>query len=183
MNNQTAYGQSDQQECNDGGDIETFLAERLHKVCEDIPPPSPATGQSTGSPSRPKGKLRRALDQAIRRCNNSKISNKNIGAYIRSFHFSVPIGMLLSVLYGPKWSALLGCVFTVVVFSLFINVKFCYLSLLEKKLCEDDINIVDPWIEMFNQKVSKKTRIAFTYKIGITYSLTMLILYYIRFLR
>lgn len=121
--------------------------------------------------------------------NNSKISNKNIGSWIRSIHFTSPFFLLFFVIFGPRWIANIGITILIIIISSFIYFRCCLLSLLEKRICNDDINIVDAWLEMFGFKIFyhnkhklNKQRYLGTFIIGIIYIVTILSIYYYRFM-
>jgi len=119
------------------------------------------------------------------------ISEKNLGAWIRAFHFNLPIYMLFLVCFGPKEIALLGLLGVFGCLSIFIYLQSCWLSLLEKRICADDVNIVDAWIEVVslkridyspsNKKNLFKQRFKATMIIGISYIFVILFIYYNRF--
>lgn len=119
------------------------------------------------------------------------ISEKNLGAWIRAFHFNLPIYMLLLIFFGPKYMALVGLTGVIICLFIFIYLQCCWLSLLEKRICSDDVNIVDAWIEAItfkridynstNKKDLCKIRFKATMIIGSIYIFISFFVYYNRF--
>jgi hypothetical protein len=135
-----------------------------------------------------KNRKKKLIDKLEKWCNESKISNKNIGAWVRAYHFNAPIYMLFFVLYGPKWLADIGLFNLLIIILMFIYLRSCWLSLLEKRICSDDVNIVDLWIELFGYKVHYDNKIKLneqryraTYIIASIYLVILLGSYYNRF--
>ena len=136
-----------------------------------------------------KNRKKKFIDKMEKWCNESKISNKNIGAWVRAYHFNAPMYIFFFVLYGPKWLANLGLFHLLIILIMFIYLRACWLSLLEKRICKDDINIVDLWIEMFGYKINYQDkcklnyqRYKATYIIATIYLLILFYFYYKRFL-
>ena len=122
-------------------------------------------------------------------CRSVSISEKNLGTWIRAIHFNLPIYMLLFIMFGPKWIANLGLIGVFITISLFIYLRGCWLSHLEKRICADDINIVDAWLELsgitidYNDRaLLNQQRYKATFLIGGTWLFTVFFLYYYRFI-
>ena len=112
---------------------------------------------------------------------STRVSNKNIGAWVRSFHINAPIYLIINILYARKWIVKLNLYFLAGIFMTFLLLRGCWLSMLEKHFCADDINIVDAILELFNKEVNRINRMKATIIVGISYVLMCLAIYYYRF--
>ena len=113
------------------------------------------------------------------------ISNEILGIWIRVFHFVSPLAGLIILLFHHKILAKLYLVFLLICFTMFIYLNGCLLSSVEKKLCENDINIVDIFIELIykNKEKLNEKRYNLTIIIGFIYIFISLLVYYIRFIQ
>lgn len=57
----------------------------------------------------------------------------------------------------------------------------CILSMIEDKVCNDDFTIADPFLECLDWEKTTKNRFNVTLMVGLTYYVTIGIIYYIRF--
>tara|TARA_B110000208_G_C11795548_1_gene439436 strand:+ start:1191 stop:1610 length:420 start_codon:yes stop_codon:yes gene_type:complete len=121
-------------------------------------------------------------------CNKIPISNNILGEWIKSFHFMSPYAIIFIILYGPILLVKLCCIFMLINIILFINMRGCYLSKLEKKLCNNNNNIVDIIIEIFQGKINNNNKIKlsnnryyYTFRIGIIFFILVSICSYYRF--
>ena len=122
-------------------------------------------------------------------CNKIPISNNILGQWIKSSHFISPFAILFIILYGPIFLTKLCFIFMIISGILFIYLRGCFLSELEKKLCNNNINIVDIIIEIFqgkinynNKKKISNDRYNYTIKIGIIFFILVFIFSYYRFI-
>ena len=132
-----------------------------------------------------KKKLNKQLKQLLLviadKCKQGRLSQKSIGVIVRTFHMSAPINFVFILLFAPH----LMCVFTML-FLIFVACMFyifdgCFLSILEKELCNDDFTIIDPNLEMLEMEVNNKNRLFISNIIGILYILMICSIYYVRF--
>ena len=124
-------------------------------------------------------KRRKCIRERIERINPKH--SRVIGAWIRCFHFMAPINCILCLLFGSKWLAMTAMVFMVIIIGAYLYFQGCILSWLEKKLCEEDINIAD-WLLIFlNQEVNNNNRNVITIYFFAFYILTICFIYYHRF--
>jgi hypothetical protein len=113
---------------------------------------------------------------------NGKLSKKSLGIMMRSFHMSTPVCFFLITLIAPKkivWVVIF--LLTVILFMFFIF-DGCILSMIENKVCNDDFTIADPFLEVLEWDKNSKNRFNVTLLVGLTYYITIAIIYYIRFL-
>ena len=72
-------------------------------------------------------------------------------------------------------------VFVSLIISLFILFDGCFISMLENRLCNDNFNMIDPFLEFNGLVVDYKSRKALTYYIAVCYTMLFLTIYYVRF--
>ena len=112
----------------------------------------------------------------------SGLSDKSIGVMIRSYHFAMPLLLMLAVLLTDRIIANIAVLFFIGIVFLFIIFNGCFLSTLEKKFCKDEFNIVDPLLEITNQKITDRSRMGISYFILFCYTMVFFAIYYLRFL-
>ena len=71
--------------------------------------------------------------------------------------------------------------FLVGVLISFYTFDSCFLSILEQNLCNDDFVIIDPVLELNDLEINTANRYYISNVIGITYLITVCLIYYIRF--
>ena len=123
------------------------------------------------------------IDILEKACDLFPVSNKNMGAWIRAYHFNAPMYMMVFCVLGPQWLATICIVNMILTLIMFIALNGCWLTLLEKRICGDDINIVDAWIEFFGKDITHKNRMTFTYIIAASCLVIMLTAYWWRFMK
>ena len=104
----------------------------------------------------------------------------NISAFaIKAFHFMLPYMAYLIFIFSPIWLSTIVLVITILVWCLFYYLKGCFLSNLEYKLDSDNfVNIVDPYLVMFDYPVNNQTRYDATlYLVLAFFSVSFSILY------
>ena len=115
-----------------------------------------------------------------------KIKKEVYGTWIRSFHFMSPFIGIFIILFFNKISSIFYILYLFILIFLFHYYKGCYLSIIEKKLCNNDINIVDILLPIFYDNIEEdknKRRYDITIKIGILYLIFCLTVYYYRFIK
>lgn len=130
------------------------------------------------------------IDMCESRCRNFNVSNKNLGVWIRAYHFNLPLYIYFAILLCNKSIATISLIHAFIIIFLFIYLDGCWLSMLEKRICDDDINIVDFWIEWsgtkiayHDEKILRKQRLKATMIIGSSWLFLTLLTYYLRFLK
>ena len=129
------------------------------------------------------------IDKLEKYCRSISISDKNLGSWISAVHFNLPFYTLFFIMFGPKWIADLSLIGVFITISLFIYLRGCCLSHLEKRICADDINIVDAWLELsgitidYNDRaLLNQQRYKATFLIARKYLFIIFVLYYYRFI-
>lgn len=111
---------------------------------------------------------------------DSPVSKKSIGTWIRAYHYTLPLYILFLIAYGSP-SMVKGCyMFLAMVIMLFYYYEGCWLSLIEKEYLEDNNNITDWLIELFNHEINRKNRYHFSYVVFGLYCFTLLTITYLR---
>lgn len=112
---------------------------------------------------------------------SSNISKQTIGILLRSFHNMLPLIIGLMTIIGNKtivkWCGIV-LIFLIVLFYIFDG---CILSMLENRICEDNYNIVDPVIELYNIENNYINRINISYYILGMFIILYSGIYYLRF--
>ena len=122
------------------------------------------------------------IDYFTTKCYTSIFSLKTLGIMMRSFHMSFPIYCLLLCIFAPKPIVLFTILLVIIVFFMFFAFNGCILSMIEKKVCNDDFFITDPLLELLEWDKNKKNRFNITMIIGLLYYVMFGIIYYIRFM-
>ena len=100
---------------------------------------------------------------ALNICSKIPISNKIIGLWIRSYHYTLPAYIFLTICLGPIYLVKICYFFLLIIILLFIYYRGCWLSIIEKELCEDDMNIADWLIQICKHDVNNETRYRISY--------------------
>ena len=118
---------------------------------------------------------------ALKVCNKIPISNKILGSWIRSYHYTLPAYIFLTICFGPKFLVKLCYFFLLIIILLFIYFRGCWLSIIEKELCEDNMNIADWLIQICKLDINKENRYKISYIYFSMYLTTLIIITYYRF--
>ena len=130
-----------------------------------------------------KNRIKKLKETVLKYCNKIPISNKILGTWIRSYHYTLPTYITMIILFGPKWLIMICYIFLLLVIILFYYYKGCWLSIIEKELCKDNSNISDWLVELCGYEINRKNRYDVTYKYFIWYILIILIITYFRFIK
>ena len=128
-----------------------------------------------------KMQLKMYMHDLAEKCTKMKLSQKSIGIIIRTIHMSAPPNFVLCVLFGSYLLSTATMLFLVGVLIMFYTFDACFLSALEQKLCNDDFVIIDPALELCDLQINTANRYYISNVIGITYMISMCLIYYIRF--
>ena len=96
-------------------------------------------------------------------CKLSGLSDKSIGIMIRSYHFAMPLLLMLAVLIPDRLIANLAVILFLAIVFMFFLFNGCIISSLENKFCKDDFNIVDPLLEFTRQPINDSSRMVISY--------------------
>jgi len=114
-------------------------------------------------------------------CDKCIFSRKTLGILLRSFHYNFPFFCIGCILFAND--IILGIVIILLLFSYMSWIPFngCFLSMLENRICNDDFNAADPFLELFKLEKSKVNRINISYIIGGSYLVFFIILLIVRY--
>lgn len=113
--------------------------------------------------------------------NFNNISDKSLGTWIRSIHFSSPLIILIIVSLGKPLLVFLTVFFTLIITLLYILWDDCFMSIYEQRLLDDDIYGIDATLEIFNIPVNDKNRHKGTLLVAIAYYIIMIYILQTRF--
>lgn len=128
-----------------------------------------------------KSRKKKLIDYLETKCNNTGLSKYSLGLLVRIYHCSAPIILIIFVLLGNKIIAQLVLVLYILLLLLWFMLDGCFLSMLENRVCSDNWNIVDPFLEITNIPINYESRKNITYIIFIYYAITIFGIYAIRF--
>ena len=115
-------------------------------------------------------------------CRRTGISEYSLGIIIRSYHYSVPAGILLIMSICSKETFILLLIFYIIIIILYLLFDGCIISMLENRLCKDNFNVIDPFIELNGLAVDSEIRKMYTQRISIIYTSLIFLIFYIRFI-
>lgn len=128
-----------------------------------------------------KEEKKKAIDYLESLCDKSVFSRKTLGILLRSFHYNFPPFCILCAIFAND---IIVCV---VIFLLFfaygswIPFNGCFLSMLENRICNDDFNAADPFLELLKVEKTKQHRINVSYLMGGLYLVFFIILLTLRY--
>jgi hypothetical protein len=106
------------------------------------------------------------LDDIIKKIDQSKISNKCVGVWIRAMHFNAPIYLLLMILFGNFNISLMAIILLMLNALLYIILGGCWITKLEKELCGDSVDGVDLLLDIINIKNTENNKDVGTVIVG-----------------
>ncbi len=121
------------------------------------------------------------IDYLESTCKQTGISENSLGIMLRSYHYSVPLIMIIFVIIGNQTLATVTLIYFVFLVVCWILFNGCFLSMLENRLCDDNFNIVDPILEMSSMQVNYDSRKLVSHYIGFCYTLLIFSIYTLRF--
>ena len=86
-----------------------------------------------------KEKRNNIVEHFKNKCDNRKLSKKSLGIMMRSFHMSTPVFFILISLFAPKHIVWVVIFLLVVIFLMFFIFDGCILSMIENKVCNNQI--------------------------------------------
>jgi len=115
--------------------------------------------------------------------NESSCPNKLWAFMIKAWHFTFPWYLFGFVFIAASFNACLFCYCFLIFFVvLYIYFHGCFITHLEYKLYSKKfVNIVDPYLVVFNQSRNNTTRFYGTFAVALAYFIVVTILLYYRF--
>jgi hypothetical protein len=109
------------------------------------------------------------------------MSDKTIGFLLRTFHSVMPLMATLIMIFGSQLYALLTVIGLIGAFISFFIFNGCLISLVEHRLDNIDITIIDPLIEICKYEVTQQNRMMVSKWAACIYLTFAVAIYYIRF--
>lgn len=110
-----------------------------------------------------------------------RLSNKSNGLLIRAFHMSSPLVILMILCIGSHVFIYIILLFLTISAISFFIFNGCIISMLETRLCQDDFNVMDPFLEYMSMEKTNANRLGITYKIMFIYAILILCILFFRF--
>ena len=119
----------------------------------------------------------------IKILNKTNISNKVWAFMIKAWHFTFPWYLFIFVFIPGNYNfCLYNYIFLIFFLLLFLYFNGCFISHLEYKLYNKKyVNIIDPYLALFNLPFNKKTRFYGIFAVAFAYFLVVSIVLYFRF--
>ena len=114
-------------------------------------------------------------------CRSTRFSPKTLGIMFRSFHYNTPIVSLYNIIFKNDYLVMITLFILFLAYTSWIPFNGCFLSMLENRVCNDDFNIADPFLELVNFEKSKKNRIYISYFMGGSYLFLILLILLFRY--
>jgi len=109
------------------------------------------------------------------------LSDNITGFLLRTVHFHIPGYFFLLFILLPIKYTLYALIPLLIPFSAFFYFQGCFLTIIEYKLCKNDLNIIDPYIVVFSDEVTNKNRYKYTLGVSCVYFFIIFIILYLRY--
>lgn len=113
---------------------------------------------------------------------STRLDDETICSTLRFFHSLFPLAVAYAILFGSKKIFYILMVANIIIYSLFIYFNGCILTRLEKRFCDDDFIVADPFLEFLGIPVNHDTRFKFTIYWFILNFFLAISVYYYRFI-
>ena len=129
-----------------------------------------------------KKKLRSKLvSKMINSIRDTGLSDDMTGFLLRTIHFHIPGYFLLLFLLLPIKYAPYALIPLLIPFIAFFYFQGCFLTIVEYKLCKNDLNIIDPYILAFSDDVTDDNRYKYTLGVSFVYFFIVFLILYFRY--
>lgn len=122
------------------------------------------------------------LDFSEKLLRSTGLDDQTICSTLRFFHSLFPLAVAYAILFGSKKIFYILMVANIVIYSLFIYFNGCILTRLEKRFCDGDFIVADPFLEFLGIPVNHDTRFKFTIYWFILNFFLAISVYYYRFI-
>ena len=106
---------------------------------------------------------KKIISTVISYCNDFKISNNNIGMWLRALHIYSFFSNILAISILPLQISFILIFLLALVPIWFYLLDGCLLSEIENILCDDKFNMTDIFLEALNWDINKKNRFIISY--------------------
>jgi len=109
------------------------------------------------------------------------ISDKTFGFFMRAFHVNLPVYCVIIMIYGNQFMNICTLFMLSCASISFIAFDGCMLSMVEKEFDNEDITVVDPFLEMLGFNTTNRNRMNISIVIAVFYMCFAFFVYYMRF--
>lgn len=113
---------------------------------------------------------------------SDRVSRKSNGQLIRAFHMAAPFVIIILFILAPRWICNLCFAALIIIGIAYVVFDGCLLSRLENRLCQDNFNMFDPYLEFLNMDITKANRFYVSNRLWAVYWEVVGVLYYYRFI-
>ena len=113
---------------------------------------------------------------------SSRISPKSNGQLIRAYHLTAPLMIVILFILAPRFICNLCFAIIVLIGIAYVLFDGCILSRLENRLCQDNFNMFDPFLEFLNMDTTNKNRFYISNRLWVVFLEIVGIIYYYRFI-
>lgn len=106
------------------------------------------------------------IDYLENYCINTRFSLGTVGLLLRAFHYNFPFISLYILCYQSNFFVIITLFLLFLAYISWIPFNCCFLSMLENRICKDNFNIADPFLELFYLKITKSNRLYMSYFVG-----------------
>ena len=124
------------------------------------------------------------IEWHVEQLRSFNLSDKTIGFYLRSLHVHTPVYLIIAMVHTDSYlfaGSILICLG--IAFTFFVLFDGCVLSKIEQTLDDQDITIVDPFLEMLGIEKTKTARMRISLVFAVGYVILMVGIFYWRFHR
>ena len=111
----------------------------------------------------------------------SSVSKKNILMLLNAFHLGLPWALLIFVLLGPRWLALISIALIILSLLSCLLMQGSWLTMLTREISGTQDNVVDPYIEILRMEPNESNRKKMIWVMGFWYIIIIGGIFYVRF--
>lgn len=119
-----------------------------------------------------------AAERALRK---TGLTDKTLCILLRGIHIIVFPLFFYCILFGSNRQFHFAVVYAVTICTIFIGLNGCMLTKIETKFAQDDFNIIDPLLLIFNADRTKANRYNYTIGLNVFIGISLPLIYYLRF--
>lgn len=126
-------------------------------------------------------KQKNILNQLENTLRDTGFLDEEIYSMLTLFHNSIMIITTLMIVFGSKKMYFMALTINIIIFLLFNLFNGCILTRLEKRFCNDNFTVIDPFLEYFNFPVTFENRVKASKTSAIICFIFTAIVYFVRF--
>ena len=113
---------------------------------------------------------------------NSHVSKKNLTMLLNAIHLGLPAILLIFVLLGPRWLALLSIAILVISLLSLMVLQGSWLTMLTQEITGSNDNIIDPFVEILRMEPNDSNRKKVYWIVGLWFIVIISVIFYMRFI-